>query len=288
MSANVFDNLIRLFLVGALSFLTLDTVAGQPIAERQVTIRASAATIRVTVRGQGAPIVFIPSLGRGVDDFDDLSKRLAQAGYQALLPDPRGIGGSSGPLAGISLHDMAADVAAVIQSLGGGQRATVVGHALGNRVARMLASDYPNLTERVILLAAGGLVPPTPEVVQEASRVFDPTVSREDRLVALQRVFFARGNDATAWQSGWYFDVMPEQRAAMNRTPLADWWAGGMAPILVLQGTEDINPPAENARRLAAEFPDRVTLVEIPNSGHAMLPEQPERIATAILSYLRR
>ena len=55
----------------------------------------------------------------------------------------------------------------------------------------------------------------------------------------------------------------------------------------MLQGKEDINAVPENANRLAAEFPDRVTLVEIPDSGDAMLPAQPERIATAILNYLR-
>ncbi len=44
----------------------------------------------------------------------------------------------------------------------------------------------------------------------------------------------------------------------------------------------------ENAKRLAAEFPKRVTLVEIPNAGHALLPEQPEQVAKAILAYLQR
>lgn len=107
-------------------------------------------------------------------------------------------------------------------------------------------------------------------------------------MAALQRAFFARSNDAKLWENGWHFDIASAQRAAMNRTPLGDWWPGGVAPILVLQGAEDINAVRENAERLAAEFPNRVTLVEIPNAGHAMLPEQPERIAAAILTYIRR
>ena len=40
----------------------------------------------------------------------------------------------------------------------------------------------------------------------------------------------------------------------MNRTPLTDWRSGDAAPILVLQGKEDITVP-ENADRLVAEFP---------------------------------
>ena len=288
MSAGVFDNLIRLLFAATLLVPTLDTVAAQPSAERQATVGAGAATIRVTVRGLGDPIVFIPALGRGADDFDDLSKRLAQAGYQAILPDPRGIGGSRGPLIDISLHDMAADAAAVIQSLGGGRPATIVGHALGGRVARTLASDYPALVKQVILLAAGGIVPPASDISEAGARVLDPALPQEARLAALQRAFFADRNDARVWTHGWYLDIAPAQRAAMNRTPLADWWPGGVAPILVLQGKDDINAVPENAKRLAAEFPQRVTVVEIPDSGHAMLPEQPERIATVILTYLRR
>ena len=38
---------------------------------------------------------------------------------------------------------------------------------------------------------------------------------------------------------------------------------------------------------LAAEFHDRVTLVEIPHAGHALLPEQPEQVEKAVLTYLR-
>lgn len=57
--------------------------------------------------------------------------------------------------------------------------------------------------------------------------------------------------------------------------------------MLVVQGTEDAVAVPENAKRLAAEFPDRVMVVEIPKAGHALLPEQPERVESAILSYLR-
>lgn len=37
-----------------------------------------------------------------------------------------------------------------------------------------------------------------------------------------------------------------------------------------------------------ARFPDRVTLVEIADAGHALLPEQPDAIARAVLAWLRR
>ena len=95
-------------------------------------------------------------------DFDELSQRLARSGYQTVLPEPRGIGSSAGPLEGITLHDVAGDVAAVIEALGGGS-VIVVGHAFGNRVARVVATDHPLLVKHVVLLACGGAVP-MPEI----------------------------------------------------------------------------------------------------------------------------
>jgi pimeloyl-ACP methyl ester carboxylesterase len=256
-------------------------------AERHEIVRAGLATLQVTIRGHGEPIVFIPSRGRGAEDFDDLSKRLVLAGYQAILPEPRGIRGSTGPLEGVTYHDLASDVAATIQSLAGGP-ATIIGHAFGSRIARTLAADHPRLVKQLILLSAGGMVPRSPEIERVTARFWESDLPKEDRLTAIRRAFFASGNAVGAWEEGWYFGVARAQRAADARTPLKEWWAGGSAPILVLQGTEDVIAVPENAKKLAAEFPDRVTLVEIPKAGHAMLPEQPDQIARAILASLRR
>ena len=93
---------------------------------------------------QRAAIVMLPSLGRGAADFDLIAKRLAEAGFRVLRPEPRGIGLSTGPWQGVKLEDLAADIAAVIEHDNNGQ-AFVVGHAFGNRVARMLATARPEL-----------------------------------------------------------------------------------------------------------------------------------------------
>jgi pimeloyl-ACP methyl ester carboxylesterase len=71
----------------------------------------------------------------------------------------RGAGESRGPIDGVTVHDLAADVAGVLEAVGCGP-AHLVGHAFGNRVARCLAADRPSLVRRVALLAAGGLIGP--------------------------------------------------------------------------------------------------------------------------------
>jgi pimeloyl-ACP methyl ester carboxylesterase len=79
------------------------------------------------------------------------------------------------------------------------------------------------------------------------------------------------------------------QAAANKAEPVDAWWdAGGNVPILVLQGLQDTIAPPENGRLMKAESPDRVELVELDGVGHAMLPEQPEAIASAVIGFLKR
>src|SRR6267142_706346 len=106
--------------------------------------------IEILSQGDGLPIVLLPSLGRGAEDFDPIAEKLAAAGFRVLRPQPRGIGQSFGPMTGIDLHDYANDVAAVIEYADAGH-AFVVGHAFGNRVARLLATVRPDLVSAVSL-----------------------------------------------------------------------------------------------------------------------------------------
>ena len=88
---------------------------------------AQGATLRVLVQGAGPTVVVVPSYGRdGGDDFNFVTAAMVQAGYLVLRPQPRGMLGSVGPMEGVTLDDLAADVADVIDALGGG-RAIVLG-----------------------------------------------------------------------------------------------------------------------------------------------------------------
>ena len=135
-----------------------DKLVAQPAPQQRQAVKAGPATLQVTIKGRGEPIVFIPSRGRGVEDFEELSARLVRAGYQAIMPEPRGIGGSTGPLEGINYHDLASDLAAVIRTVAR-EPVTVIAHAFGTRVARTLAADSPDSVKQLILLAAAGAVP---------------------------------------------------------------------------------------------------------------------------------
>src|SRR5262249_45162193 len=150
--------------------------------------------------------------------FDAIAEQLAP-GYRVLRPQPRGIGASTGPWDGVDLHALAADIAAVIRH-DGGAPAFVVGHAFGNRVARMLATDRPELVAGVALVAANVGHAPSPPDVRSAIRLSaDVDALDAKRLEALRFVFFAPGNDARVWLKGWYPEVLAAQRIAGDLTP---------------------------------------------------------------------
>jgi pimeloyl-ACP methyl ester carboxylesterase len=254
---------------------------------RSTTVAGPSGPIEVREYGEGEPVLMIPSLGRGADDFDDLARRLARAGYHAIHPEPRGIGGSTGDLTGLSMADLAADTAAVIHAVADGP-VTVVGHAFGNRVARMTATDYPHLVDSVVLLCCGGLVQPAPEHAAALQQVFDIGLSDEEHLAAVDLAFFAPGNDPSVWFDGWHGVVAACQGAATASQSVDHWWGAGGKDLFVVQPLQDVMAVPENATRICEEFGDRATLVTIDNAGHALLPEQPDAVEVAVRSWLTR
>ncbi len=101
----------------------------------------------------GPAIVLLPSSQRDSRDFDDLAARLAASGHRVLRPQPRGMGASSAPPPGMTLHTLAGDVATTIETCADGP-AIVAGHAFGHFVARVTDLDHPQLVCGVVVMAA--------------------------------------------------------------------------------------------------------------------------------------
>jgi pimeloyl-ACP methyl ester carboxylesterase len=262
--------------------------------EQRFLLNRGEVRIEVLAQGSGPVIVILPSLGRGAEDYDVVAGLLVKDGFRVLRPQPRGIGASTGPMTGLTLHDFAADVAAVIEHEGKGP-AVIVGHAYGHFVARMLATDRPNLVRGVVLAAASaGKVPPgvhepsvAPEVREAIDKSGDLSLPEGERLRYLQFAFFAPDHDPSVWLGGWHPETERAENAASRATPVDDWFACGSARILDLQAENDAVAPRKFAGVLKTALGDRVTVVVIPNAGHALVPEQPEAMAKAIASFAR-
>jgi pimeloyl-ACP methyl ester carboxylesterase len=241
--------------------------------------------IEVIVDGEGPGIVLLPSLARDSEDYDVVAEGLAAAGYRVLRPQPRGIGRSRGPMVNVSLHDFARDIAEVVKQLGG-DRSVLVGHAYGNWVARMTAVDHPQLV-RGVVIAAAAAKQYAPELTIAVTKAGDPAVPDAERLAALRFAFFAPGNDATVWLTGWHPEIRESQRAAVAAVRQDQWWSGGSAPLLDLQAADDPFRPAVKRNEMKDEFGDRVTVTVIPNASHALFPEQPKAVVAALVPWVR-
>ncbi|MGL4291441.1 MAG: alpha/beta fold hydrolase [Phreatobacter sp.] len=278
---------IALAWLGLLSGLwLLTTGAGAEPGRTRGLVAHGAVRIDVIAEGQGPLIVMLPSRGRDSEDYDAVAEAIAAEGFRVLRPQPRGIGQSRGPMDGLTLHDFAGDIAAVIRAERAGP-AVIVGHAFGNWVARMTAVDHPELVRGVVLAAAAAKAYP-PGLSIAVNKVADPSVPEAERRQYLREAFFAPGHDPSIWLAGWYPAVSRSQRLASERTRQAEWWPAGRTPLLDLQAGMDPFKPEATRNEIRDEFGDRVTLVVIPDASHALIPEQPTAVAAAIIGWVRR
>ncbi len=269
----------------------------RPSQHGEITISFYHASPPEAVTPHEQAVVLIPSLARPASDFNELASALNAAGYETYLLEPRGMRDDSGVvLEDITLFDLADDdVAALYAHLHTNQmladtQIILIGHAFGNRVARSFATKYSDKTDSVILLAAGGVAPLTPKAEKSLMQglwLFMPNQWREPRL---RYAFFSPTSTiADYWIKGWRLSTALTQAAATANTPAQEWYHAGGKPLFIIQGAQDsVAPPALSGDVLREEFPERVSLLTLPNAGHALLPEQPELIEAAVLSFVRQ
>ena len=253
--------------------------------------------IEAIVSGTGETIILLARGEGEASTFDEFTPLLNKRGFKTIAINRRGFGGSKGVLENLTIHDLGNDVAGVIQSLGEGP-VHVLGWAFGNRVARCVAKDHPELVKSVILLAAGGRVPPNPETSKYYTILGKPDSTRNEILEALKFMYFSpstdletvahvfKGSGRTPEARQMHRKATEAHGKANRATPIMEWWNGGSAPILVIQGLDDQSAVPENGRILKEENGERVKLVNIDNAGHFLIYEQPERIVDEIITFL--
>ncbi len=241
--------------------------------------------ILLRLQGKGRPVVLLPSQARDSDDYDTVAGGIARAGYLVMRPQPRGIGQSTGPLTGITLHDLALDIARVIEKVAG-EPAVVFGHAFGHYVARMTAHAFPQWVKGIVVAASAAKSYPA-HLSKAVSQAGDPSLPDDVRLAALRLAFFAPGNDPTCWLHGWHPHMQEVQRAARLAVVQDTYWAGGGVPLLDLQAEFDPFKPPERRAEMREDFGERVSISLVRNASHALIPEQPDAVVRATLDWMR-
>ena len=104
------------------------------------------------IGGKGSAVVLLHGYAQTSHMWRPVMGKLATR-HTVIVPDLRGAGGSGKPDSGYDKKTLAQDIHALVVSLGH-QRAAVVGHDIGLMVAYAYAAQFPQETERVVLMDA--------------------------------------------------------------------------------------------------------------------------------------
>ncbi len=245
------------------------------------------------VEGEGPSVLFIPGFGADHKIWFRQRSFLAP-GFRTIAMDNRGIGKSSPATSSYSFKDMAADAAAVIRSAEAGP-ARIDGVSMGATVAAALASLYPDLADRIVLISATPNVSADTLVALSIARMALEKGGPEAfaRIMAAQ-IFspaFVRAHkrDFEAIEKSYAppENLVPEIYRQYEATvsfagkslPLPE------CPVLLIGGAEDKIVPAEELVRAASSLPN-ASLKVIEDVGHGLLMEKWKEINKALQSFL--
>ena len=111
--------------------------------------------VRYLMAGTGPPVVLIHGITSSADTWAAAMRGLSRA-HTVIAPDLLGHGASAKPRGDYSLGAYASGVRDLLAALGH-DRVTIVGHSLGGGVALQFAYQFPERTERLVLVSSGGL-----------------------------------------------------------------------------------------------------------------------------------
>jgi pimeloyl-ACP methyl ester carboxylesterase len=114
--------------------------------------RVNGVRIHYTIGGNGSLVVLLHGYAQTSHMWGPVLGELAKK-HRVIAPDLRGAGGSEKPATGYDKKTMAQDIHALVVALGY-KKATIVGHDIGLMVAYAYAAQFPEETERVVLMDA--------------------------------------------------------------------------------------------------------------------------------------
>ncbi|HEY3987728.1 MAG TPA: alpha/beta hydrolase [Acidobacteriaceae bacterium] len=101
--------------------------------------------------GAGAPVIFLAGTMSDHSTWDIVVPQLK--GLRSIAPDNRDIGNSSFARRDYTVRDMAGDVLALMGHLGL-ERASIVGHSLGGKIAQEMALLAPARVDKLVLVCS--------------------------------------------------------------------------------------------------------------------------------------
>lgn len=255
-------------------------------------------TLTYKIDGSGEPLLLLNGGMMTIAAWDEIAIPLASR-FRVIRCDFRGQLLSPGPPQS-DLRDHAADVVALLDELRI-DAAHIVGASFGAEVGIVVAAEYPRRVRS--LVAATAFDHATAEMSQLAQTVRDtcrdtldggdgrlmfdamlPTTYGEAYLAANAEMLAARRERVTALPQSWFAGV-DAILAAVQYCDLRPLLPQIKCPTLVVVAGLDRTAPPPRGRAIAAGIP-HARLVEIPDSAHALVVEQPGRFVDICLEFL--
>lgn len=257
------------------------------------------------IGGRGSPVVLLHGYAETSHMWLPLMPLLAK-NHTVIVPDLRGAGESSKPESGYDKKNMAVDIHELVASLGF-SRVSVVGHDIGLMVAYAYAAQFPQATERVVLIDAFlpgigqwekvwllrdkwhfNFYGETPlALVKGRERIYfehfwndfaaDPSHSVPEADRRIYAAAYARpGGMRAGFEYFRNFERDAKDFAALSANPL------GM-PVLVLTGEKASSGfLIEQARLVATNVRGEI----VPGAGHWLMEEAPRVVIPALVAFL--
>ena len=235
-----------------------------------------------------APVVLLHAWGESRRSFDRLLPLLPRT-IHAVAMDLRGHGDADKPAAGYSLAEVAADVAAFMDAAGV-PSAVLLGSSSGGYVAQQVAVTSPHRVTGLVLVGSPRSLQGRPPFADEIDQLTDPV---DAAWVRKTLTWFPRFRQVPQW----YIDGRVQDGVRMPSHVWREALAGLvsarpptdvatiMAPTLIVWGARDELLTSEHQQSLAAAIPAS-RLIVYEDTGHLVLWEQPERVASDLTAFV--
>ena len=249
--------------------------------------------------GQGEAVVFLHGSGPGASghsNFKGNYPAFVEAGYRCIVPDHIGYGFSDKP--DDVDHPLSFFVECIKQTLddAGVESCTLVGNSLGGAIAFGLALDYPELVEKLILMAPGGLNDlPDYQAMPGMQKVFKVFGSGEPVTPAVMKDLFATGlmhdpshaTDALVAERMQIMGIMNGHVMATMQIPnLVDELSRIECPCLGFWGMDEQMMPESGIMRLVSNI-KHMRLILVNECGHWVMVEHEGMFNRACIDFLR-
>jgi pimeloyl-ACP methyl ester carboxylesterase len=270
------------------------------------TLMLHGRSLSYTELGSGPVLLLIHGMAGSCDNWRAVIEPLAHD-YTVVAPDLPGHGGSAPGTGDYSLGALAVHLRDLLLALGR-DRVTLVGHSLGGGIAMQFAYQFPEITERVVLVSSGGLGPEVSVLLRAAAlpgaELFIAATAKPGRqtgaLLArgLRAVGLRPTEDVAEVARGYASLADRERRAAFLTTLRSVISPGGQVvdgrdrlylaagiPVLIVWGSRDPIIPVRHGERAHEAIPDsRLEIFE--DVGHLPQLEAPGRFVAVLNQFL--